>query len=53
MLGKFGRGALIPSLDTKAFMMKESEISVLFGSVTAYISSAHGKNNETFNLWMK
>ncbi len=49
ILGKFGRGALIPSLDAKAFMMKEGEISdPVWLSDGVYILQIISKNNETF-----
>jgi parvulin-like peptidyl-prolyl isomerase len=49
MLGKFAKGSLIPSLDDKAFSMKEGEISdPIWVSEGVYILHLMSKSGETF-----
>jgi parvulin-like peptidyl-prolyl isomerase len=52
MLGKFAKGALIPSLDDKAFSMKEGEISdPIWVSEGVYILHLMSKSGETFKTY--
>ena len=52
MLGKFTKGALIPSLDDKAFSMKEGEISdPIWVSEGVYILHLMSKSSETFKTY--
>jgi parvulin-like peptidyl-prolyl isomerase len=49
LLGKFAKGSLIPSLDDKAFSMKEGEISdPIWVSEGVYILHLMSKGGETF-----
>ena len=52
MLGKFAKGALIPSLDDKAFSMKEGEISdPIWVSEGVYILHLMSQSSETFKTY--